>query len=192
MTDCKPHVLHIFLPATKTIFTVTRGFKVIKIIVTNWASEVGNVGSGPLTERVLAFPPVENHKNGHINIFSTDFLKFFKAGFYYLNILLIKLLKKKPPKLTDLVLRLKLKLFFLIYKQTNHAHLHPQRPFFTKFVLEFKRILSSHFRGSSLKTCLRYRVHKNRTDGQTETWKHDTSSQATATSCSSFWGLKTL
>lgn len=130
MTDCKPHVLHIFLPATKTIFTVTRGFKVIKIIVTNWASEVGNVGSGPLTERVLAFPPVENHKNGHINIFSTDFLKFFKAGFYYLNILLIKLLKKKTPKLTDLVLRLKLKLFFLIYKQTNHAHLHPQRPFF--------------------------------------------------------------
>lgn len=95
MTDCKPHVLHIFLPATKTIFTVTRGFKVIKIIVTNWASEVGNVGSGPLTEGVLAFPPVENHKNGHINIFSTDFLKFFKAGFYYLNILLIKLLKKK-------------------------------------------------------------------------------------------------
>lgn len=162
----------------------------IKIIVTNWASEVWNVGSGPLTERVLAFPPEENHKNGHINIFSTDFFYFFKAGFYYLNILLIKLLK--TAKWTDLFWRLKLKLFFLNYKQTNHAHLHPQRPFFTKFVLEFKRILSSHFRGSSLKTCLRYRVHKNRTNGQTETWKHNTSSQATATSCSSFWGLKTL
>lgn len=95
----------------------------IKIIVTNWASEVWNVGSGPLTERVLAFPPEENHKNGHINIFSTDFFYFFKAGFYYLNILLIKLLK--TAKWTDLFLRLKLKLFFLIYKQTNHAHLRP-------------------------------------------------------------------
>lgn len=128
---------------------------------------MGNVGSGPLTERVLAFPQEENHKNGHINIFSTDFFHFFKAGFYYLNILLIKLLKNT--KINGFGFKVKTQTLFPHLQADQSCSFASSKTFFTKFVLEFKRILSSHFRGSSLKTCLRYRVHKNRTDGQTET-----------------------